>query len=35
MLLKIIVGELLLPIPTTAKKKKKKKKESQLPGVSN
>ena len=24
MLLKIIVGELLLPIPTTAKKKKKK-----------
>lgn len=25
MLLKIIVGELLLPIPTTAKKKKKKK----------
>ena len=36
MLLKIIVGELLLPIPTTAKKKKKKTKtESQLPGVSN
>ena len=33
MLLKIIVGELFLPIPTTAKKKKKK--ESQLPGVSN